>query len=35
METETDDKSNKRNPSLKVDLDLKIIKGLSLAKVPA
>lgn len=34
MATDKDDESKTRNPAFKADLDVKIIKGLSLAKVP-
>ena len=35
MATDKYDESKTRNPAFKADLDVKIIKGLSLAKVPA
>lgn len=34
MATKQDDEPNKRKPAFKADLDIKIIKGLSLAKAP-
>ena len=34
MATKQDDESNKRKPAFKADLDIKIIKALSLAKAP-
>jgi|GEM_PF-408613 len=34
MATKQEDKSNERKPAFKADLDVKIIKGLSLAKAP-